>query len=455
MSPVNPKRVRTLAPGASRQGPVIYWMSREQRARDNWGLLHAFELAQGAGQPVVAAFCLAPGFLGATMRHYHFMFAGLKETSDDLAALGIPFTLLMGEPGVEIARLAQEIGAGAVVCDFDPLRVKKQWQHHAGQALEIPLIQVDGHNVVPAWVASDKQEYAARTIRPKLHKRMSEFLEDFPATPKQETAITLPAPDWDKALAFVSPDPAVPPVKGFTPGPKAAGSALDAWVHGGMRGYDAGRNDPNADKQSNLSPYFHFGQLAPQRAAWEAARSKAPNEDAEAFLEELVVRRELSDNFCHYNPHYDSLRGIADWANKTLDEHRGDTRKHVYSHERFEAAKTHSDLWNACQMEMVKSGKMHGYMRMYWAKKILEWSESPEEALDIAIRLNDRFELDGRDPNGYVGCMWSIGGVHDRAWTERPVLGKIRYMNERGCRRKFDVDAYIAKWLGREQASLF
>jgi deoxyribodipyrimidine photo-lyase len=243
-------------------------------------------------------------------------------------------------------------------------------------------------------------------------------------------------------------------VDGFTPGPEAAGNALHAWVSGRMRGYDDGRNDPNADRQSNLSPYFHFGQLAPQRAAFAAAKSKNPNEDAEAFLEELVVRRELSDNFCHYNPHYDSLKGVAGWASKTLDEHRDDTRKYVYSYKRFEAANTHSALWNACQMEMVESGKMHGYMRMYWAKKILEWSESPEQALDIAIRLNDRFELDGRDPNGYVGCMWSIGGVHDRAWTERPILGKIRYMNERGCRRKFDVDAYIAKWLGGEQGSL-
>ena len=196
---------------------------------------------------------------------------------------------------------------------------------------------------------------------------------------------------------------------------------------------------------SRLSPWLHFGQLAPQRAALEVKNSGASPAAVEAYLEELIVRRELSDNFCHYNPDgYDSIEGIHPWARKTLDEHRFDRREYVYSFEQFEQARTHEPLWNAAQREMVLRGTMPGYLRMYWAKKILEWSPGPEEAIADAIRLNDRWQLDGRDPNGYVGVLWSIGGVHDRAWSERQVYGKVRYMNYNGCRRKFDVDAYIS-----------
>ena len=443
---VNPRRVRELSGGSHRTGPVIYWMSRDQRARDNWALLHALELARGSELSAIAAFCLAPSFPGATLRHYDFMLEGLRQTARELKNLGIPFTLLMGEPADEISRLARKFRASRVVCDFDPLKIKRAWQRDAAEALDVPLIQVDAHNVVPAWIASDKQEYAARTIRPKIHKLLSEFLEDFPNVPRQTDAPELDVPDWDKAMAYVAPDESVTPVKDFEPGADAAEKLLHSWVSGRIRGYAEKNNDPAQDSLSGLSPYLHFGQIAPQRAALTVAGSKAPQEDAEAFLEQLIVRRELADNFCLYNDHYDSPEGWPDWAAKTLDDHRGDEREFTYSYEHFEAGRTHSALWNAAQNQMARSGKMHGYMRMFWAKKILEWSESPERALDIAIRLNDRYELDGRDPNGYVGCMWSIGGVHDHGWKERPIFGKIRYMNERGCRRKFDVDEYVRMW---------
>jgi deoxyribodipyrimidine photo-lyase len=180
--------------------------------------------------------------------------------------------------------------------------------------------------------------------------------------------------------------------------------------------------------------------------ALEAERFGDNIKSQEAFLEELVVRRELSDNFCFYNEDYDRFRGFPEWARTSLDKHRDDPREYIYSLEAFERAATHDPLWNAAQLEMVKRGKMHGYMRMYWAKKILEWTESPERAMEIAIYLNDRYQLDGRDSNGYAGIAWSLGGVHDRPWRERPVFGKLRYMNFNGCKRKFDVRAYIAKW---------
>jgi len=165
-----------------------------------------------------------------------------------------------------------------------------------------------------------------------------------------------------------------------------------------------------------------------------------------SFIEEMVVRRELADNFCHYNEQYDSLAGAAQWAQDSLAKHAGDPREYVYTQAQLENAETHDDLWNAAQLQMVEVGKMHGFLRMYWAKKILEWTESPEEALRIAIYLNDRYELDGRDPNGYVGCMWSIAGVHDMGWTERQVFGKIRFMNYDGCKRKFDLPGFVKQF---------
>jgi deoxyribodipyrimidine photo-lyase len=204
-----------------------------------------------------------------------------------------------------------------------------------------------------------------------------------------------------------------------------------------------------ASGQSNLSPYLHFGQISAQRVALEVSSSSVEESPQQQFLEELIVRRELSDNFCYYNRNYDSIDGFPSWARTSLDKHAKDRRPYIYSLERFEHAETHDELWNAAQMEMIRTGKMHGYLRMYWAKKILEWTRNAADALKIAIFLNDRYELDGRDPNGYAGCAWSIGGVHDRAWFERPVFGKIRYMSYNGCKSKFDVESYIAevkKW---------
>jgi len=245
-------------------------------------------------------------------------------------------------------------------------------------------------------------------------------------------------PDAADRLAV---DTAGPAITWCAPGEDEALAALDRFCRERLAGYDTARNDPTVAGQSDLSPYFHFGQLAPQRAA--LAVSRHGGDGAEAYLEELIVRRELSDNFCHHNEDYDRYEGLPEWARRTLEDHLVDPREHLYDLDAFEAGQTHDPLWNAAQTELVVRGKMHGYLRMYWAKKILEWTRDPGEALDLAITLNDRYSLDGRDPNGYVGCAWSVGGVHDRPWTERPIFGKVRYMNYNGCKRKFRVDRYV------------
>ena len=448
-SRVHPDRVRALREGPVQDGPVIYWMRREQRAQDNWALVHAQDLALAQGRPLLVVFNLVPDYLGAARRQFAFMLAGLRQTASALNELGIAFVLLQGDPVGNLAELALALGAGVVVTDFNPLRTPRSWEQELAERLTVPLHVVDAHNVVPVWRASDKQEYAARTFRPKLQRLLPEFLTEIPAVHRHPHAWlgAASAPDWQGALNSVTADAAGPEISWCVPGEVAAHEALQRFVDRQLERYDAERNDPTLAGQSDLSPYFHFGHLAPQRAA--LAATDTPAEGAAAFLEELLVRRELSDNHCLHNPDYDRYEGLPAWGRRTLEDHLDDRREHLYDLAAFEAAATHDPLWNAAQAELVGRGKMHGYLRMYWAKKILEWTRDPGEALDVAIGLNDRYSLDGRDPNGYVGCAWSIGGLHDRAWSERPVFGKVRYMNFAGCRRKFRVDRYIeasAQW---------
>ncbi len=444
---MNPKRVRTLKAGNLQKGPVVYWMSRDQRTRDNWALLFSQELSQREKVPLAVVFCLAPQFLGATFRQYAFMLRGLAEVEQNLREHNIPFHLLVGAPEVELPKFFRQSGAGCLVTDFDPLRLKRQWKEAVAKRLDIPFFEVDAHNIVPCWVASSKQEYGAYTLRPKIWRALPEFLDEFPPLQKQELLWGEPAPtDWQGILAGLSVDRSVPEVSGFKSGERAAWAVLKDFLDNKLSDYADGRNDPTREGQSNLSPYLHFGQIAAQRVALDVEVAPAGQKAKEAFLEELIVRRELADNFCYYNPHYDAFAGFPFWAQKTLNEHRDDPREYLYTLAQFDHAHTHDNLWNAAQREMVQTGKMHGYLRMYWAKKILEWTPSPEKALEVAIYLNDRYELDGRDPNGYTGIAWSLGGVHDRAWGERKVFGKIRYMSYNGCKSKFDVAAYIKKY---------
>lgn len=446
---VHPARVRPLSRNVPNQGPVVYWMSRDQRADDNWALLHAADLARRAATPLFVVFALAPSYPGATMRHYDFMLRGLAETEAGLRARNIPLVLAPGDPATAVPAFLRQVAAGTCVTDFDPLRAKQDWKRAVAAAFAGALVVVDAHNVVPCFAASPRREYTAATFRPKILRQLPEFLEPFPDPPTLAAGNLdgFSPVDWEAAAGSVTADPTVAPVADAGSGATAATRALAAFIGQRLEAYATRRNDPNAGVTSGLSPYFHFGQLAPQRAALAvlAAKHHAPA-GAEAYLEELIVRRELSDNYCHYTPDYDQLSALPDWAQKTLAAHADDERAYLYDLAAFEAGATHSDLWNAAQRELTRTGRLHGYMRMYWAKKILEWSASPQAAIDIALTLNDRYALDGRDPNGVAGVLWSVGGLHDRPWADRAVFGQVRYMNERGCRRKFDVDAYIDRY---------
>jgi deoxyribodipyrimidine photo-lyase len=451
------RRVRLLtAPGVPpRSQPpksVVYWMSRDQRCEDNWSMLYARDLAKRARVPLRVCFSLVPGFLGASIRHFGFMMGGLEETEAQIRAKNIPFHLLRGLAKDTVPAFAAEYDALAVVCDMSPLREPMQWARDVAASLPkgIPLYQVDAHNVCPVWTASDKQETAARTIRPKINKLLS-LLTDFPVLEGNEDSDLLGAlparPDWaaaKRSLQQVGNEPAE--VSWLRPGWRAGNEVLQAFIAQRLRKFGDSRNDPNEDALSNLSPYLHYGQISAQRAVLEVRSAGRSSESTASFVEETIVRRELADNFCFYNPAYDSLQGAAGWARASLELHASDPREHIYSKEQLEKAQTHDDLWNAAQIQMVETGKMHGFLRMYWAKKILEWTPSPAEALDIANELNNKYELDGRDPSGYVGVAWSIMGTHDMGWTERPIFGKIRFMNYQGCCRKFDVAAFVDRY---------
>lgn len=438
------ERIRQWNDISVQSGPIVYWMSRDQRVEDNWALIYAQDLAQKHNRSLMVVFNMVTTFLAASWRQYSFMLAGLREVEENLAALNVPFYVLVGDPVETIPGFIQKHRVGALVTDFSPLNITKSWKQEVVDRIHVPLYEVDAHNIVPCWVASTKQEFSARTMRLKLARLVPSYLIEFPKLQKQTANLSAPRANWEEIVQLLKVDFSVPEITWCQSGTGAAKRALHSFVEKRLQGYDIARNDPNKKAQSQLSPYLHFGQISAQRVALVVQKLMKNNNEADAvFLEELIVRRELADNFCFYNEFYDQYNGFPAWARKTLEEHAHDKRDFIYALEQFELAKTHDELWNSSQREMVRTGKMHGFMRMYWAKKILEWTKSPADALQIAIYLNDKYELDGRDPNGYAGIAWSIGGLHDRPWFKRAVFGTVRYMNASGCARKFDVEAYI------------
>ncbi|XP_070973920.1 CPD photolyase [Oncorhynchus clarkii lewisi] len=456
----NKQRLRFLSQTQKiKQGSegVVYWMNRDHRVQDNWALIYAQQLALEEKLPLHICFCLVVPQNSelATIRHFGFMLGGLEEVAKDCSALDIQVHLLQGSAGELLPGFVADWSFGAVVTDFSPLRTPLQWVEEVKKGLssDIPFIQVDAHNVVPCWVASDKLEYSARTIRNKITKLLKEFLTEMPLVDKHpHTALRTAKPvDWAEALSSLEVDRTVEEVDWAKSGTAAGIAMLESFIDLRLKNFATQRNNPNSSAVSQLSPWIRFGHLSAQRVVLQVkCCGKSAGESVSSFTEELVVRRELTDNFCYYNPSYDSVKGANDWAQKTLKDHAKDPRPYVYTREQLEKAQTHDKLWNAAQYQMVIEGKMHGFLRMYWAKKILEWTSSPEGALSIAIYLNDRYELDGQDPNGFVGCMWSICGVHDQGWAERPIFGKIRYMNYKGCTRKFDVAQFERKYCPKD-----
>ncbi|MDE3135015.1 MAG: deoxyribodipyrimidine photo-lyase [Acidobacteriota bacterium] len=424
---------------------VLYWMQRAQRAIDNPALDAAIRLGNELGKPVVAFLGLMPSFPRANLRHFHFLVEGLPDLAVGLRQRHVGF-LLRSWPHHPLLKVCEELRPSAVIGDENPLREPERWRQKIAAEIRVPFWTVDADVIVPSRLLL-KQQYAARTIRPRIHARLAKFLapSDNPVAKKhwKRPPNLASLCHTDDLMARWKIDRSVQPVSSFRGGTNEALRLLDEFVQTKLRGYAEQRNHPELDGTSRLSPYLHFGQIGPQTIALAVRKAKAPASQEEAFLEELIVRRELAINFVRFNPDYDSIEGAPGWALRTLADHANDLREVLYSEKQLENSETHDPLWNAAQKQMVLTGWMHNYMRMYWAKKILEWTRSPAAAFDIALRLNDKYELDGRDPNGYEGVAWAIAGKSDRPWFERPVFGTIRYMSYASTSRKFDSESYI------------
>lgn len=443
---IQPERIRPLNRRDRQPGRyVLYWMQASQRVAYNHALAYAIEQANALRLPLVVFFGLTPHFPGANLRHYVFMLEGLRQVQAELVAQGIHMVVRVVSPEVGAAELARE--AALAVVDRGYLRLQKQWYAHVAERAPCPLIQVESNVVVPVELASPKEEYAAATLRPKIERLLDAYL--LPLRPREPAVSslgidlqTLSLEDPARVLAELDLERSVPPVRGLHGGAAEARRLLEDFIAHKLDRYPELRNDPTQDGLSQMSPYLHFGQISPLEIALEVRRAGGPG--AAAYLEELIVRRELSMNYVHYNPFYDTFAGLPAWAQSTLLRHANDPREYLYSLDQLEWGETHDPYWNAAQQEMVRTGKMHGYMRMYWGKKILEWTRSPQEALQVALYLNDKYELDGRDPNGFTGVAWCLG-KHDRPWGERPIFGQVRYMNANGLRRKFDAEGYVRR----------
>ena len=454
-------RVSIYRPGMSAEDGryVLYWMQRAQRGQDNSALNAAIALGNALQLPVVVLFVVS-AYPAANLRHYTFMLEGIEVAARYLQKRGTPLIIRHGTPAEEVVHLVQELHVAAVISDEAELRTPRSWRAEVKERLEIPFACVDADVVVPSKYFP-KEEWAARTLRPKLQRILPTYLQPIVDIETEHPLQQAPldAGDIQNPLRYLSDlriDRSVEPSQQFHGGQDEGKRRVGVFIKERLMGYAERRNLPEVAETSELSAYLHFGHISVQQMAWDIEQhvpesTGSAEIDATggrtAYLEELIVRRELAINFALRNPHYDSLEGCPDWGQKTLKKHENDPRQWVYTREELEHARTHDELWNASQREMETTGRMHGYMRMYWAKKILEWTASPEDAFNDAVYLNDKYELDGRDANGYTGIAWAIGGKHDRPWApERPIFGLVRYMALSGMQRKMDTRVYIYKW---------
>ena len=439
---IDSARLKTLndKPIAGDGRYVLYWMQQAQRTVDNHALEYAIEQANKLDLPLLVCFGLMDDYPEANERHYAFLLEGLDDVDQGLNKRNIKFVIRHGQAFDAALHYGKE--AALIVCDRGYLRHQRQWRDRVADGAACRVVQVESDVVVPVEVASDKHESAARTIRPKIHKLWQDYLKPLRHGSVKHSSLRLNASGDHLTLDRLKLDRSVKPVDRFKGGEVEAGRRLRTFIKQKLSAYAEARNDPVQDGSSELSPYLHYGHISPLTMALAGQHNAT-------FLEELIVRRELSMNFVNFESKYDQFDCVPDWARKSLHKHRGDKRAYVYTREQLEAGQTHDPYWNAAQREMADSGFMHNYMRMYWGKKILEWTKDPEEAFDRTLRINNKFEMDGRDANSFANIAW-VFGLHDRPWgPERPIFGLVRYMNDKGLERKFDIDAYVAKWGGK------
>ena len=445
-------RIRVRRGGApDTQGKcVVYWMQRAERGVDNHAVNLAVRVANALGLPLVVYFAGISNFPHANLRHYVFLNQGLPDIEQDLTERNITFVMRRA-PDESHTRLLNDVQAAMVIGDENPMREPERWRQQLAAEIRIPFWTVDADVVVPSKLIG-KAQYGAYIIRPRLYKLLPEYLLPY-ENPKAERS-------WKRPRGFLADsvheditrgwkdfDRSVGPVPEWRGGTHTALERLKLFTSTMLAGYEVERNKPENDGTSCMSPWLHYGHIGPQTIALavDAAAKADPalKQARDSYFNELIVWRELMINFVTYQPNYDNADCAEEWAKKTIAEHARDERAHLYTLEQMERGETYDELWNAAQMQMVRHGWMHNYMRMYWGKKILEWTPDAATAFAYCVYLNDRYFLDGRDPNGYGGIAWAIVGKFDRPWGTRPVFGKIRFMSGASTGRKFDSKRYI------------
>jgi len=429
---------------------VVYWMQRTQRGRDNHALDKAVEVANALGLACVVYFAGTRNFPHANLRHCTFLSQGLPDVEADCAERGIGFAMQRA-PQEDHERFFADVGAAMVIGDEDPMREPERSRVRLAKTLRIPFWTVDADVIVPSKLL-EKAQFSAGVARPRLYRSLPEFLHQY-VNPhshiewKRPRGLLRDDVREDMTQGWEDFDRSVKPVEAWQGGRRAAMKRLQKFCGEMLESYDRDRNRPECDGSSKMSPWLHFGHIGPLTIALavEAAAKKNPKLIAarDSYFNELIVWRELAVNFVRYQPRYDSPECADNWAKATIAEHDRDQREALYKLPQLENAQTYDELWNAAQLQMVRYGWMHNYLRMYWAKKIVEWTPNAGTAMKVAIYLNDKYELDGRDPNGYAGVAWAVLGKFDRAWGKRPVFGKRRYMSGASTGRKFDSRLYI------------
>lgn len=423
-----------------------------KRTSYNHALIWAIRKANELKLPLVVYEGLKYYYPWASDRIHTFILEGVEEKRKEFERLGIRYIFYLqnyeSSQKNTVAALAKD--AALIVTDDFPCFIIPGHNRRVAERAEIPVHAVDSNGIIP-MSKFDKEEYAAYTIRPKINRLLGNYLKPFTedSVEKGSVALEVDSPETPVTSAAIGNlvsecdiDHSVKPSNIYHGGTANGRKRLKKFVEEILPDYDNARNKPDRDGSSRLSAYLHFGYLSPLEIALAVQDSDAPQGSKEAYLEELIVRRELSFNMTRHNENYDSLDALPPWVHKTMREHMDDERKYIYSLEQLEAGETHDELWNACQREMVVTGEMHNYVRMLWGKNVIAWSRSYEEAFETLVHLNNKYCVDGRDPNSYAGILWCFG-KHDRPWMERPVFGTIRYMTSGSTGRKFDSKKYI------------
>ena len=397
----NPARIYEVNNCPVKSGCILYLCEREIRAKDNFALQFAINKSKNLHLPLKI---IHPKVKYEHKSKQKFIDNQIKQAQRIFQALNLDFNTVNNIP----AEIIKTINPAILIIDFNPI-LKRDYLEKA----ECKIYEIDGHNIVPARFVSDKQEYSAATLRRKIYYKIFPFLTEFNNIIRDKVE---------------------------------ADYILEEFIKNKLPYYSEMKNNPSANVISGLSKYLNLGFISCQRTALEVIKSDAKNENKEAFLEELIVRKELADNFCLYAKNFKDFSSVPSWAKSSLEFHKSDLRTYIYSIQELESAKTHDNLWNASQIQLVEEGRIHGYLRMYWAKKIMEWTLSPEEALKIAIYLNDKYAYDSPSANGYAGILWAIGGLHDRAFKDYSVTGKIRRMTYDSIKNKYNLSGYINKY---------